>query len=156
MKVIKSTAILTLMLLTINTFAFAGPHTLPVKQTKPSQPAQAIKTLLSERYPAFDDYDNPVVKTIRSAREYRKLRKTHPGLPAPSTINFTKYAVVAFYVVLATPCHQVEFDQNKTDLKIRLKGPDPLMMCAAVLAPTVIVKQVPIKQQQKLKVKIVK
>jgi hypothetical protein len=135
-------------------FTLARPLVLPAR--KAAAQTQPVKTLLSERYAAFEDYDNPVAKTIRSVREYKQLRKLHPGLPAPNTINFTKYAVVAFYIVLPTPCHRVDFVQDETDLDIVLKGPDPLMMCADVLAPTVIVKQMPVKQQQKLQVEIVK
>ena len=92
-----------------------------------------LKTLLFERFDLAPEYDKPVVKVIRTAADYEKLRKTHDKLPAVETVDLDKNAVVAVYMTLPDPCHFLAFEQSGGKLRVTAKA-DPDTMCIQVLS----------------------
>lgn len=140
MKLIKLTAILTLILLTTNIFAVAQ-----VKSTD---------TLLSEKQINSALRDEPLIKIVRTKSEYRKLHRAHPMLPSASTIDFRNNAVVAVYATLPDPCRYLIFEQDGNDVDIKMRN-NPLALCAMVMTNVVTIEKVAAKRGEKLDVEFV-
>lgn len=140
MKVIKLTAIITLILLTINTFAVA--------QIKSSN------NLLNEKQMTSNLLDEPLIRIVRTRSEYRRLRRAHPALPAAGTIDFRKNAVVAVYATLPDPCRYLIFEQDGNEVKVKMRN-DPLALCAMVMTNVVTIEKVAVKSNEKLDVEFV-
>lgn len=125
----------------------AGWATPLQKSQKPGE----LKTLLFEQFDFVSEYDKPVVKIIRTAADYEKLRKTHDKLPAVETVDLDKNAVVAVYMTLPDPCHFLAFEQSGSKLRI-VTNADPDAVCIQVLSEVAAIELVPAKPREEIKV----
>lgn len=108
------------------------------------------KTLLKEKTDLFQEESESRSVIARDRAAYEKLRKSHPKLPSADTINFKRYAVIAAYVELPTPCHGLDFRKTSGRVAVMVTGPPPDTMCTQVIAPTVVIKLIPARPSEKL------
>jgi hypothetical protein len=110
------------------------------------------KTLLSEKTKDNANVEEePSSVIVRDRAAYEKLREKHKGLPAAGTINFKKFAVVAAYTWLPTPCHGLRFTKTGSDITVSIKSPPNDMMCMQVIANIAEIRLVPATSKEKLK-----
>lgn len=126
-------------------------NTPPVVKMKLTIPKKDdLKTIWSD---AQSGVEEPFIFVARNSAQYAELQKLSNSLPAASTIDFTKNAVVAAFAGMRpTPGYGISFVKTANGVKVDSTTPPKGAIVAQVITYPARAVLVPVEEEQGLKV----